>query len=145
MVPKWNVRALERSACTASKFCNAQVHAQVERYHLPWNVEVLCLGWWMAWLARVHSLTCRTDSCCACSQHFRGRQFREPHPPVQDVVHLHCKKCAGFADRSGAYPLCLPCAKVVLERGTCPASDPHRLGNQARLMPRNLLWDIIES
>ncbi|DBB14470.1 TPA: hypothetical protein ACH3X3_004758 [Trebouxia sp. C0006] len=83
--------------------------------------------------------------CMHCQKHFHGRRFREPHPPVQDVVHLHCQTCAKQYDLSGDYPLCLPCATEVLRRGTCPAPMPHRLGSQARSMPRNFLRDIIDS
>ncbi|KAL0025809.1 hypothetical protein WJX79_002304 [Trebouxia sp. C0005] len=38
--------------------------------------------------------------CKHCHQHFHGRQLREPHPPIQDVVHL-CGVRAGNVARKG--------------------------------------------
>ena len=136
-------RAWDASACTASKLL--QCSSVCTSLEVP-LVEVLCLGWWMAWLAHVHHLTCRTDShCCACSQHFHERQFRKPHPPVQDVVQLHCKTCTTYRVCSRDYPLCLACARKVLRRGTCPALEPHPLSNRACSKPCSLLFDTADS
>ncbi|KAL0022044.1 hypothetical protein WJX77_009823 [Trebouxia sp. C0004] len=67
-----------------------------------------------AWLREIQAGTIKDDCgpdvfaesvgcfCMHCYQHFHGRNFRQPHPPIQDVVHLHCTTCASLTQPAAA-------------------------------------------